>query len=143
MLAAAPLLALTTASAAAGPAGANLDCKLRFSLSCRSAILEHSQGRGVVTRENGQRMAVKISATGVGLTARKSRVDHGSGTFMPVRSIGEVLRSCARSEAPAGMVESDTARDCPRARCRSLRPARTGRCIDLGAVVGAFTVERE
>lgn len=142
ILGAALLLTLMAASATAGAAGANLDCKLRFSLSGWSAILEHSEGKGVVTCENGQRMAVKISAKGVGLTAGKSRVDNGSGTFTDVRTIDDVLGSYARGEAHAGIVKSGTAQVLTKGTV-SLALAGSGQGIDLGIAVGDFTIERE
>ena len=49
-------------------ASANLDCKLQFSLTGWSLIFKHAEGHGTVSCENGESMAVDISAKGGGIT---------------------------------------------------------------------------
>lgn len=122
-------------------ASADVDCKLHFTLSGWSAILQHAEGAGIVSCENGQRMSVKISAKGIGLTAGKSRVDDGSGKFTDVRNIEDVLGSYARGEVHAGAVKSGTAQVLTKGTV-SLALAGSGEGIDLGADIGNFTIER-
>jgi len=141
-LGAALLLAMLGTGSAVHAASADVDCKLRFSLSGWSAILQHAEGSGVVTCENGQHMAVKISAKGVGLTAGKSRIDNGTGKFTDVRTIEDVLGSYARGEAHAGAVKSGTAQLLTKGTV-SLALAGSGEGIDLGIAVGGFTIERQ
>lgn len=136
------LIAALGAGSAAQAAGADVDCKLRFSLTGWSAVLQHAEGSGVVTCENGQRMNVKISAKGVGLTAGKSRVDNGTGKFTDVRSIEDVLGTYARGEAHAGIVKSGTAQVLTKGTV-SLALAGSGEGVDLGIAVGGFTLERQ
>ena len=79
------VVAIASVAFQAAPAraenSAQLDCKLKFSLSTWSAIYKHSEGSGVVTCENGHSMRVNIVAKGVGLTVGKSHVDGGTGRF--------------------------------------------------------------
>ena len=49
-----------------------VDCKLRFTLSGWSALYKRADGTGTVTCNNGQSMAVKLSARGGGLSVGKS-----------------------------------------------------------------------
>lgn len=141
-LAASLLIATLGAGSAAYAAGADVDCKLRFSLSGWSAILQHAEGTGTVTCENGQRVPVKISAKGVGLTAGKSRVDNGTGKFTDVRTIDDVFGTYARGEAHAGVGKSGTAQVLTKGTV-SLALAGSGEGIDLGIAVGGFTIERQ
>ena len=136
------LFAALSASSAAYAVSADVDCKLRFSLSGWSAILQHAEGSGVVTCENGQRMPVKISAKGIGLTAGKSRIDNGTGKFTDVRTIEDVVGSYARGEVHAGAVKSGTAQVLTKGTV-SLALAGSGEGIDIGIDVGAFTIERQ
>lgn len=134
------LFAALSAGSAVYAAGADVDCKLRFTLSGWSAILQSANGTGVISCDNGQSASVKISAKGVGLTAGKSRVDNGTGKFTDVRTINDVFGSYARGEVHAGAVKSGTAQVLTKGTV-SLALAGSGEGIDLGIDVGAFTIE--
>jgi len=120
-------------------AGADLDCKLHFSLTGWSAIYKHSEGSGVVTCADGSSMHVDISAKGGGLTVGKSHIDNGTGRFSDVHSIAEVLGSYAQGEAHAGLVKSGTAQVMTKGPV-SLALAGAGEGVDLGISVGEFTL---
>ncbi len=120
---------------------ADLDCKLKFSLSTWSAIYKHSSGSGTVTCNNGSSMRVSIAATGAGLTVGKSHVDAGTGRFTDVYNISEVLGSYAEAEAHAGVVKSGTAQVLTKGNV-SLALAGAGEGVDLGIDVGGFTLTR-
>lgn len=120
---------------------ADLDCKLKFSLSTWSVIYKHSAGSGVVTCRNGRSMHVSIAATGAGLTVGKSRVDGGTGRFTDVYRIDDVLGSYAEAEAHAGVVKSGTAQVLTKGTV-SLALAGAGEGVDLGIDVGGFTLTR-
>ena len=120
-------------------AAADLDCKLKFSMSGWSLIYKHAEGSGVVTCANGKSMRVKISAKGGGLTAGKSRIDNGTGKFTDVHDIRDVLGTYAQGEASAGMVKSSTAQVLTKGTV-SLALAGTGEGIDLGVSLGGFTI---
>jgi len=125
----------------ANAASADVDCKLHFSLSGWSAILQHAEGSGVVTCENGQIMHVKISAKGAGLTVGKSKIDDGTGKFSDVHTITDVLGNYAQGEAHAGVVKSGTAQVLTKGTV-SLALAGKGEGVDLGIDVGEFTLSR-
>jgi len=120
---------------------ADLDCKLKFSLSTWSAIYKHSEGHGVVTCENGKSMRVDIVAKGAGLTVGKSQIDGGTGRFSDVHSMPEVLGSYAEAEAHAGVVKSGAAQVLTKGNV-SLALAGSGQGVDLGIDVGEFTLTR-
>jgi hypothetical protein len=120
---------------------ADLDCKLKFSLTTWSVILKHSEGTGVVTCENGRSMRVTINAKGAGLTAGKSVIDKGTGRFTDVHTISDVLGSYAEAEAHAGVVKSGDAQVLTKGNV-SLALAGNGEGVDLGIDVGEFTLLR-
>ena len=118
---------------------ADLDCKLRFSLTGWSAIYKHAEGHGVVTCENGVSLPVEIEAKGAGLTVGKSRVDNGTGRFTDVRTIDDVLGSYAEGEAHAGVVKSGSVQVLTKGTV-SLALAGNGEGVDLGLDIGSFTL---
>lgn len=120
---------------------ADLDCKLKFSLSTWSAIYKHSEGHGVVTCENGKSMRVNIVAKGAGLTVGKSQIDGGTGRFSDVHRMSEVLGSYAEAEAHAGVVRSGAAQVLTKGNI-SLALAGSGEGVDLGIDVGELTLTR-
>lgn len=122
-------------------AEANLDCKLKFSLSGWSAIYKHAEGSGMVTCENGSSLRVSIASKGGGLTVGKSHIDNGTGKFSDVHSINDVLGSYAQGEAHAGIVKSSTAQVLTKGPV-SLALAGTGKGVDIGIDVGEFTLAR-
>jgi hypothetical protein len=145
-----PTLVVTLALAAVALLGAHqamaqderadLGCKLSFSLSGWSAVISSAKGKGVVTCKDGSSMPVLITAKGGGLTAGRTKVDHGTGEFTHVRTIDEVLGSYAQGEAHAGVLKSGTAQLLTKGTV-SLALAGAGRGIDLGVDVGEFTLK--
>jgi len=137
------LIALGTIAVYPGHAraesSAELDCKLKFSLSTWSVIYKHSEGSGVVTCENGRSMNVNIVAKGAGLTVGKSHVDNGTGRFSDIHRISDVLGDYAQAEAHAGVVKSGTAQVLTKGTV-SLALAGDGEGVDLGIDVGKFTL---
>jgi hypothetical protein len=137
------LIALGTIAVYPGQAraegSAELDCKLKFSLSTWSVIYKHSEGSGVVTCENGKSMNVNIVAKGAGLTVGKSHVDAGTGRFSDIHRISDVLGDYAQAEAHAGVVKSGTAQVLTKGTV-SLALAGDGEGVDLGIDVGKFTL---
>lgn len=125
-----------TASAEA----ADLDCKLRFSLTGWSLIYKHSEGTGVVTCANGKSMHVKVEAHGGGITVGKSHIDNGTGKFTDVRKIEDVLGTYAQGDASLGAVKSGTAQVLTKGTV-SLALAGAGEGVDIGVSIGGFSIE--
>lgn len=121
--------------------GADLGCKLKFSLGGWSVIYKHAEGSGIVTCPNGASLPVKISAKGAGLTVGKSKVDNGTGHFTNVHNIADVLGSYAEGEAHAGAVKSGSVQVLTKGTV-SLALAGAGEGIDLGVDVGEFTLTK-
>jgi hypothetical protein len=67
------------------PAWSATRCTLRYSLAGWSAIYSTASGRGTVTCDNDESARVSLRAKGGGLTAGKSKIINGSGTFSEVR----------------------------------------------------------
>lgn len=120
---------------------ADLDCKLKFSLTTWSAIYKHSEGSGMVSCENGATMRVKIIAQGGGLTVGKSHIDSGTGKFTDVHRIADVLGGYVQGEAHAGIVKSGTAQVLTKGTV-SLALAGGGEGVNLGVDIGKFTLSR-
>lgn len=143
-----PILGLASVLAASAmipqqalAARSTLACKMRFNTTSRSIIYKEMNGTGVVTCSNGTSMRVKISAQAVGLTAGRSRINNGVGTFTDVHSIGDVLGSYVQGEANAGMLKSRSVQVLTKGTV-SLELSGAGQGIDLGISVGKFTISR-
>ena len=120
-------------------ASANLDCKLKFSLTGWAAIYKRAEGHGVVTCENGKSMRVNISAKGGGLTVGKSHIDNGTGKFTDVHRIQDVLGTYAQGDASIGAGKSGTAQVLTKGTV-SLALAGAGEGVDIGISFGGFTI---
>ncbi len=141
-------IALTAAIAAIGfgathayASGADLDCKLHYSLTGWSAIYKHAEGTGTVTCENGATMPVEIAAKGGGLTVGKFHIDNGTGKFTDVHTINDVLGNYAQGEAHIGVVKSGHVQLLTKGTV-SLALAGAGEGVDIGLAVGEFTLKR-
>jgi len=136
------LFALVGSSWFGGAAhAAAIDCELKFSMSGWSIFYKRADGTGTITCNNGQSMAVKLSARGGGLTAGKSTIRNGMGEFSSVQSIDEVLGSYASAEAHAGAVKSAKGQVVTKGEV-SLALSGTGEGWDLGVAFGKFTIKR-
>ena len=120
----------------------SVDCKLKFTMSGWSAFYKRADGTGTITCNNGQSMAVKLSARGGGLSAGKSTIRDGTGEFSGVQTIDDVLGSYASAEAHAGAVKSSKAQVVTKGEI-SLALAGTGDGWDLGIAFGKFTIKRQ
>lgn len=140
-----PLLAALVCASALGStaqaADADLDCKLNYNLTGWSLIYKHTSGTGTVTCENGQSMAVKVSAKALGLTIGKWHVENGTGKFTDVHNISDVLGGYAQASANAGLVKSGEAQVLSKGPV-SLALAGTGEGVNLGVDVGQLKIER-
>jgi hypothetical protein len=124
---------------AANAEAADLDCKLRFSLTGWSLIYKHAEGSGVVTCANGKSMRVKVEAHGGGITVGKSHIDNGTGKFTDVHRIEDVLGTYAQGDASIGAVKSGTAQVLTKGTV-SLALAGAGEGVDIGVSVGGFSI---
>jgi len=136
---------LGAAALAAAPrvhaAGADLDCKLSFSMKGWSAIVKRAEGHGTVTCANGESLPVDLRVVGGGLTAGKWQIDQGTGTFTDVHRISEVLGSYAQGEANVAAGKAGTAQVLTKGTV-SLALAGVGQGVDLGLSGAKFTISR-
>ena len=135
-------LALAAAALYAGPAQAGeIDCKLSFEMSGWSVFYKTSSGNGSITCDNGQKLAVRVSSKGGGITFGKSKIEDGTGEFSGIHDISEVLGTYVTAEAHAGAVKSSKAQVMTKGEV-SLALAGTGRGWDVGFAFGKFVIER-
>ena len=104
-------------------------------------FLSTANGSGTITCDNGQSARVSLRAKGGGLTAGKSKITDGRGTFSEVGDISELFGSYASMDVHAGAVESSAAQVVTKGTV-SLAYAGTAKGIDLGVTFGKFVIER-
>lgn len=137
----APLFAIALlASSPSAQARGQVDCTLKFSMAGWSVFYKTASGEGTVSCDNGQRMAVRISAKGGGLSFGKSRIDNGRGEFSGVHDIRDVLGTYATAEAHAGASKSAKAQAMTKGEV-SLALAGKGSGWDIGVAFGKFVIE--
>ena len=137
LLAVAMLLVGGVADARTG----TMTCKMTYSLTGWSIFYKHVSGSGTVTCSNGQRMSVKLSAKGGGLTAGKYKVTNGFGEFSGVRNIGDVLGTYVSAGADAAAGKAGTAQAMTKGDV-SLALSGTGEGWNLGVAFTGFTISR-
>ena len=135
-----PATSLAVLFAIAPAHAAEVDCRLSFSMSGWSVFYKTSSGEGTVSCDNGQRLAVRISAKGGGLSFGKSKIENGTGEFSGVRDIRDVLGSYATAEAHAGASKSTKAQAMTKGDV-SLALAGKGSGWDVGVAFGKFVIE--
>ena len=130
-------------AALAEPAlGGSTKCKMEFSLAGWSVFYSTANGSGTITCDNGQSARVFLRAKGGGLTAGKSKITDGRGTFSEVGDISELFGSYASADVHAGVVESSAAQVVTKGTV-SLAFSGTGKGIDLGVAFGEFVIEKQ
>lgn len=132
--------ALLLAGAAPAQARGQIDCTLNFSMAGWSVFYKTASGEGTVSCDNGQRMSVRISAKGGGISFGKSRIDNGIGEFSGVHDIRDVLGTYATAEAHAGASKSAKAQVMTKGEV-SLALAGKGKGWDLGVAFGKFVIQ--
>lgn len=118
---------------------ATVKCQMAFNMKGWSAFYKTARGSGTIKCDNGQTMAVKLSAKGGGLTVGKSSIDNGQGEFSAVHDISDLLGGYASAEAHAGAVKSAKAQVMTKGEV-SLALSGTGRGWDLGVAFGKLTI---
>jgi len=122
--------------------GAATKCKMSYSLSGWSAGYATASGSGTISCDNGQSAHVSLQAKGGGLTAGKSKIVNGSGTFSEVGDISELFGTYASADVHAGAGESSAAQVVTKGTV-SLAFSGTGKGIDLGVTFGEFVITKQ
>ena len=137
------IVALMSLFAVDHPAqGGSTKCTMKYSLAGWSAFYSTASGGGTITCDNGQSARVSLRARGGGLTAGRSKIVDGLGTFSDVAEISELFGSYASAEAHAGMVGSSAAQVVTKGTV-SLAFAGTGKGVDLGVTFGKFVITEQ
>ena len=140
------ILALCTAvlcfaATAADARSGTMTCKMNYTLSSWSVVYKQAAGQGTVHCSNGQKMSVKLSAKGGGLTVGKYTITNGFGEFAGVRDINDVLGTYASAGADAAAVKAGTAQAMTKGDV-SLALSGTGEGVNLGVALAGFTISR-
>ena len=122
--------------------GGATKCRMTYSLSGWSAGYATASGSGTITCDNGQSARVSLRATGGGITAGKSKIVDGNGTFSEVADISELFGRYASADVHAGMGESSAAQVVTKGTV-SLALSGTGKGIDLGVTFGEFVIAQQ
>jgi hypothetical protein len=128
--------------ALAPPAWSGTKCTLRYSLEGWSALYSTASGSGTARCDNGESARVSLRAKGGGLTAGKSKIVDGSGTFSEIADISELFGKYAAVEVHAGAVGSSAAQVVTKGTV-SLAFAGTGKGVDLGLTFGEFDIQKQ
>lgn len=115
-------------------------CKLRYNLKGWSVIYKQYKGAGTITCKNGQRANVSIVTRGGGLTIGKSEIHKGKGAFSDVKNLQEIYGTYIALDSHAGATKSVEAQVMTKGEV-SLAIYGTGRGMDLGISIGAFTIK--
>jgi hypothetical protein len=135
-------VAMMSLAALAQPAwGGSTKCRMKYSLEGWSVGYSTASGSGTITCDNGQSTRVSLRAKGGGLTAGKSKIINGRGTFSGVGDISELFGSYASVDVHAGAVASSAAQVVTKGTV-SLAFSGTGKGIDLGVTFGEFVIEK-
>jgi hypothetical protein len=126
----------------APPVWGSTTCKMKYSLAGWSAIYSTASGTGTITCDNHQSARVSLEAKGGGLTAGKSKINNGSGTFSDVGDISELFGGYASAAVHAGMVDSSAAQVVTKGTV-SLAFSGTGKGVDLGVTFGQFVITKQ
>jgi hypothetical protein len=127
--------------ALASPAWSGTKCTLRYSLAGWSVIYSTASGSGTATCDNGKSARVSLKAKGGGLTAGKSKIVNGTGTFSEIDDMNELFGSYAAVEVHAGVVGSSAAQVLTKGTV-SLAFSGTGKGVDLGLTFGEFDIQK-
>ena len=136
-------VAMLALVAVAEPArGGSTKCRMKYSLGGWSAGYSTASGSGTITCDNGQSARVSLRAKGGGVTAGKSKIINGSGTFSEVGDIGELFGSYASADVHAGAGGSSAAQVVTKGTV-SLAFSGTGKGVDLGVTFGEFVIGKQ
>lgn len=116
-------------------------CKMNFVLSGWSAIYKTSSGHGTVTCSNGERVDVKLSAKGAGLSVGAYKINDGHGTFTGITNIKQIFGTYVKGTAHVGASKSTRAAVMTKNNV-SLALTGTGNGWDIGVAITGFTVQR-
>ena len=121
--------------------GPDVSCEMTFTRKGWSVFVSKSEGKGVVSCDNGQRADVVLSITGGGLTFGRTEIEEGKGVFSDVADISEIFGGYAQAEASAGAVESVSAQAMTKGSV-SLAITTKGRGWSLGVSGAKFSIEQ-
>lgn len=133
------LFLLMMGAAPVAMASGALECRMSFTMSGWSAFYKTSSGDGTVSCNNGERLNVRISAKGGGISFGKTQIDDGQGVFSDVYNIRDVIGGYATAEAHAGAGRSVKAQVVTKGPI-SLALTGKGRGWDIGVAFGSFVI---
>jgi major membrane immunogen (membrane-anchored lipoprotein) len=134
------LLTFVAASSAFADRGMTA-CTMKYNLKGWSAFYKTASGSGMIHCDNGQKANVKISAKGGGLTAGKTDIRDGNGSFSKVSSINDLFGRYGSASAAAAAGKGASAMALTKGHVH-LALSGTGRGVELGLALGRFTITK-
>ena len=136
------LLLVFAAASSAYAARGETACTMKYNLKGWSAFYKTASGSGTIRCDNGQRANVRLSAKGGGLTAGKTEIRDGQGSFSKVSSINELFGSYGAASAGAAAGKAASATALTKGHVH-LALSGTGKGVELGLALGRFTITRK
>lgn len=119
-----------------------IECTMKFNLKGWSVFYKTAEGAGSITCTNGQKVEVRISVKGGGITFGKYTIDDGNGRFTDLKDISEIFGGYVAAEAHAGAGKSKQASVYTKGEV-SLAITGTGRGMNIGFDFGKLTIEKK
>ena len=116
-------------------------CTMKYSLKGWSAIYKTASGMGTIRCDNGQRAEVRLTSRGGGLTAGKTEILDGMGTFSRVASINDLFGRYDAASAGAAAGKAVSAQKLIKDNIH-LSLTGHGKGFELGASLGKLTISR-
>ena len=119
-----------------------IECDLTYSLKGWSAFYRTSKGDGTISCSNGQRVAVRITTHGGGITFGTYEVRDGKGSFSNIWNMSQLYGGYAEVGGHAGAGPSVGGRAMTKGDV-GLALSGKGQGINLGFAFGAFIIDRK
>ena len=118
------------------------ECTMKYNLKGWSAFYKTASGTGTIRCDNGQKAEVRLSSRGGGLTAGKTEIQNGVGSFSRVSSISELFGPYSAASAGAAAGKATTAQALIKDNIH-LNLTGKGKGYELGVALGRLTIKRK
>ena len=118
------------------------ECTMRYDLKGWSVFYKTAGGTGTIRCDNGQHATVHLSAKGGGLTAGKTEIHDGLGSFSKVANISDLFGSYNAASAGAAAGKAVSVSTMKKGPVR-LEMSGKGSGFELGAALGRLNITKK
>ena len=118
------------------------ECTMRYDLKGWSVFYKTAGGTGTIRCDNGQHATVRLSAKGGGLTAGKTEIHNGLGSFSKVSNISDLFGSYNAASAGAAAGKAVSVSTMKKGPVR-LDMSGKGTGFELGAALGRLSITKK